>query len=217
MTECKRMSTWSRSATSAALRSGLTLNPTTMAFDAEASSTSDSLMAPTPERMMLILTFSSESFVSVSASTSAEPWTSAFTMIGNSLTPPSEICSFKDSRVRRPPLAPSACSLARVWRNVAICRAFAASATVWNGSPGCGRLVSPSTSTGVAGPGCFTGRPRSFVSARPGPPAVVEYRAHAADNGTGNEVVTHAERAVLYEDGGDGTAAAIQLGLEHGT
>jgi hypothetical protein len=33
-------------------------------------------MAPTPELMMRILTFSSDSFVSVSASTSAEPCTS---------------------------------------------------------------------------------------------------------------------------------------------
>ena len=96
-----------------------------IAFDAEASSTSDSLIAPTPERMMRILTFSSDSFVSVSASTSAEPCTSALTMIGSSLMPPSAICSFSDSSVRRPPLAPSARSFACVWRNVAIWRALA--------------------------------------------------------------------------------------------
>ena len=42
------MSTFSRSATSAALRSGRTLKPMMIAFDAVASSTSDSLMAPTP-------------------------------------------------------------------------------------------------------------------------------------------------------------------------
>ena len=41
------MSTFSRSATSAALRSGRTLKPMMIAFDAVASSTSDSLMAPT--------------------------------------------------------------------------------------------------------------------------------------------------------------------------
>ena len=57
-----------------------------IAFDAEASSTSDSLMAPTPEWMIRILTFSSDSLVSVSASTSAEPCTSALMMIGSSLT-----------------------------------------------------------------------------------------------------------------------------------
>ena len=48
---------------SAALRSGRTLKPMMIAFDADASSTSDSLIAPTPERMMRILTFSSDSFV----------------------------------------------------------------------------------------------------------------------------------------------------------
>ena len=137
-----------------------------IAFDADASSTSDSLMAPTPERMMRILTFSSDSLVSVSASTSAEPCTSALTMSGSSFMPPSAICSLSDSSVRRPPLAPSARSLACACRNVAICRAFAASATVWNGSPGCGRLVRPSTSTGVDGPADFVGRPRSSMSAR---------------------------------------------------
>jgi len=40
------------------------------------------LIAPTPDRMMRILTFSSDSFASVSASTSAEPCTSALTMNG---------------------------------------------------------------------------------------------------------------------------------------
>ena len=61
------MSTFSRSATSPALRSGRTLKPMTIAFDADASSTSDSLIAPTPLWMMRTLTFSSLSFVSVSA------------------------------------------------------------------------------------------------------------------------------------------------------
>ena len=50
------MSTFSRSATSAALRSGRTLKPMMIAFDAAPSSTSDSLMAPTPLWMIRILT-----------------------------------------------------------------------------------------------------------------------------------------------------------------
>src|SRR6478736_6049593 len=78
MTECSRTSTLSRSATSAAFRSGRTLKPMTMALLAEASSTSNSEIAPTPEWMMRIRTLSSLSFCSVSASTSAEPWASAF-------------------------------------------------------------------------------------------------------------------------------------------
>ena len=57
--------------------------------------------------MILTLTFSSDSFASVSASTSAEPCTSALTIIGRSFTPPSAICCCRDSSVRRPPLATS--------------------------------------------------------------------------------------------------------------
>ena len=44
-------------------------------------------MAPTPVWMMLTFTCSSDSLVSVSASTSAEPCTSALMMIASSLTP----------------------------------------------------------------------------------------------------------------------------------
>ena len=51
MIVCRRMSTFSCSASAAALRSGRTLNPMMIAFEADASSTSDSVMAPTPEWM----------------------------------------------------------------------------------------------------------------------------------------------------------------------
>ena len=114
------MSTFSRSATSAALRSGRTLKPMMMALLAVASSTSDSLMAPTAEWMILTLTLSSDSLASELASTSAEPCTSALTMIGRSLTPPSAICCCSVSSVSRLPLATSAFSLARACRNMAI-------------------------------------------------------------------------------------------------
>ncbi len=110
------MSTPSRSATLSALRSGRTLKPMMIAFDAAPSSTSDSLIAPTPLWMMRILTRSSLSFVSVSASTSAEPCTSDLMMIGSSFIPPSEIWACSDSSVRRAPLAPSALSFACVRR-----------------------------------------------------------------------------------------------------
>ena len=55
-----------------------------IAFDAVASSTSLSLIAPTAEWMILIRVLSSDSLASVSASTSAEPCTSALMMIGSS-------------------------------------------------------------------------------------------------------------------------------------
>ena len=53
MIECRRISTFSCCASSAALRSGRTLKPMMMAFDAVASSTSLSVMEPTPEWMHL--------------------------------------------------------------------------------------------------------------------------------------------------------------------
>jgi hypothetical protein len=65
---------------------------------------------------MRMRTFSSLSFVSESASTSADPCTSALMMIGSSLTPPSEICRWSDSSVRREPLPTSAFSLTCAWR-----------------------------------------------------------------------------------------------------
>src|SRR5471032_1273870 len=91
-----------------ALRSGRTLNAMMIAFEADASRTSDSFTAPTPEWMIRIFTFASVSLASVSASTSAEPCTLALMMIGSSFIPPSAICACSDSSVRRLPFAPSA-------------------------------------------------------------------------------------------------------------
>ena len=62
MMVCRRISTFSCSASAAALRSGRTLKPMMMALEAEASSTSVSLMAPTPERITWTVTLSVESF-----------------------------------------------------------------------------------------------------------------------------------------------------------
>ena len=55
------MSTSSCSASSCALRSGRTLKPMMIALDAEASSTSVSVIAPTPDRSSFSRTFSFES------------------------------------------------------------------------------------------------------------------------------------------------------------
>ena len=166
------MSTFSRSATSAALRSGRTLKPMMIAFDAVASSTSDSLMAPTPVWMIRILTLSSLSFVSVSASTSAEPCTSALMMIGSSLMSPSAICCCSDSSVRRPPLLAE-----RLFLGLRL--------AVRDDLPRLDRIVDdlervarrgqrrrPSTSTGVDGPAFLTLRPEVIESARTLPSTV---------------------------------------------
>src|SRR5436190_2016142 len=79
MIEWRRMSTCSCRASSAARTSGRTLKPmmTTArpeasVCDAAARRTSDSVIAPTPERMTLTLTVSVESLVSVLFKTSSE-------------------------------------------------------------------------------------------------------------------------------------------------
>ena len=165
MIVCSRTSTFSCSASASALRSGRTLNPMMMAFDADASSTSDSLIAPTPEWITRILTFSFDSFWRVSVSTSADPPTSVLMMIGSSLTSPACICLCSCSRVRRLDLA-SAASLALWSRKLTICLAFAVSVTTWKSSPASGSESRPSTSTGVEGSALRICVPRSFSMAR---------------------------------------------------
>ena len=164
MIECRRISIFSWSASSWALRSGRTLKPMITAFEAEASSTSFSLMAPTPLCRILIFTLSLESLVRVSASTSAEPCTSAFKIMGSSLVPAVLICSASPSSESLELLA-SVASRARCSRYSAICRAFSRSATI-NTSPDCGNPSRPSTSTGVDGGASSTARLRSSNMAR---------------------------------------------------
>ena len=87
---------------------------------------------------------------------------------------------------------------------MAICRALAGSATDWNESPGDGRCLEAEH---------FDRRRRAGHLQRAA--AVVDERAHAADDRTGDDVVADAQRAVLHQHGGDRTAAAIELGFEH--
>ena len=182
------MSTLSRSARSAALRSGRTLKPMMMASDADASSTSDSLIAPTPDRRILIFTLSVLSFASESASTSAEPCTSALMMSARSLLP-SASCCCSDSSVTRPLFAPSALAFACSCRNT-------------RNLPRLGRVVQRLER--VAGRGHaaeaehFHRRRRRRRLDRPA--AVVDERAHLADDRAGDERVADVQRAVLHED-----------------
>jgi hypothetical protein len=46
--------------------------------------------------------------------------------------------------------------------------------------------------------------------------AIVDHGADAAEDGTADEVIAHAQRAVANQHGGHGTAAAIEFGFEHG-
>ena len=177
-----------------------------MAFDADASRTSDSFIAPTPEWMMRIFTLLvASASASVSASTSAEPCTSALMMIGSSFMPPSAICCCSDSSVRRPPLPPSAFSLACSWRNVAICRALVAIVDDLEHIARLrqrrrGRALRPAWTAPPTSPGW----PRSSKSARTLP-----------STGPAMKSVALVQRAVLHEDGRDRAAPVVQLRLEH--
>src|SRR5712691_5515039 len=148
---CVRMSTCSCCARSSALRSGRTPNAMTIAPEAEASSTSFSVTAPTPEPMIFSFTWSVESLGSISLSTSTEPCTSPLITIPNSLTSPAFSCSWSWSSVMREPLMRAiAASRCLPWRYSTTCRALASSVT-WKRSPASGTPCKPSTSTGVDG------------------------------------------------------------------
>ena len=78
------------------------------------------------------------------------------------------------------------------------------SATTWKLSPACGTPCSPSTSTGVAGPASVIG----FA-------AIVEHRAHLAEDLADDERIVDAQRSLLDQHGRDRTASAIEFGFEH--
>ena len=123
-------------------------------------------MAPTPERMILILTLS---VLSLRQGIGEHFRRSLHVGLDDERRGPllpSASCCCSDSRVTRPDFAPSERAFACSCRNSAICRAFAASASAWNASPGEGNPPRPSTSTGVDGGADFVERPRSSMSAR---------------------------------------------------
>src|SRR5213076_2667385 len=158
------MSTPFACAWDAALVSGLTLNPITIAFDAEASMTSLSLIAPTELWMTFSLTSSVDSRSSASASASTEPCTSALRMSRSSFTSPDWICFWSPSSVIRVAVLPL--SLSRSWRMVATCRAFRSSDTATRTSPAAGTPLSPRISTGSDGPALLTFFPLGSLNAR---------------------------------------------------
>ena len=204
MMECRRISTFSRSATSCALRSGRTLKPMTTALEAEASRMSDSVMAPTPEWRTLTRTFSVDMRPSESASTSTEPCTSPLRMRLRSLTPACLICSARPSSETREDLA-SCASRSFILRYWAMPLALSRSAMTRKVSPASGMDSRPRISTGVEGPASLISRA-----------AVVEHGADLAEGVADDVAVADLERAVLHEDGGDGAAAAIELGFDDG-
>ena len=86
MTRYVRMSTPSRSASARASAFGRTLKPTTIAFDADASITSDSVIPPMPVWMTFTRTSGWRIFASSPLTASIEPCTSAFTITFRSWT-----------------------------------------------------------------------------------------------------------------------------------
>ena len=95
------MSTRSICACCIAFGSGFTLKPMMMAFDAEASMTSVSVMVPTAPWITRTLISSVDRRSSASCSASTEPCTSPLRMTRSSLTSPASICLWRSARVTR--------------------------------------------------------------------------------------------------------------------
>ena len=176
-----------------------------MAPDALASSTSLSLMAPTPRCTTSTRTSGVLSCASASARASAGPPWSALMMIGRVVTCPSLSARLKSSSV--PPRWPrrfcaSRSSRCRFW---AMSRASAASATTRNESPADGTPSKPRICTGIDGPA-----DGHRVA------ALVEQRAHAAGELAADEVVADLQRAALHQQRGERALARIEGGLDDG-
>src|SRR5213593_3483035 len=190
-----RISTFSRSAEARALESGRTWKPTMIAFEALASSTSESVMAPTPRCTTSTLTSGVDSCASASASASAGPPWSALMMIRSAAAPPSARSAMKSSSVFTRP--ERRCCASRSSR----CR-------VGHDLKGVARLGHAFEAQHLH----RSGR----TCARHGLPALVVHRPHPAIELPADEVVPTAQRAVLDEDRGERTLAGVERRLEHG-
>ena len=204
MIECRRISTPSCSASSAALRSGRTLKPMMMAFDAEASSTSLSVMAPTPEWMTLMRTFSVDIFCSESASTCDRTLHVALEderqfldaglldLLGQAFE--------RDARALR--------QLRLALLHLAVLRDALGLVAIGNDQEGIARIGNAFEAEDFdrrRGPGFFDGAS-----------AVVEHGADLAEGVAHDEAVLVAQRSVLHEHGGHGAASAVELGFDDG-
>src|SRR3972149_3966975 len=102
MMSYSRTSTFSVSAARRAVSLIRVLNPTTIAFEAEASRMSLSLISPAPSWRMLIFTSSVASWPRAWVIAPSEPETSVLRMIRSSLACPAWICRYRSSSVARP-------------------------------------------------------------------------------------------------------------------
>ena len=159
------MSTFSFSARARAVASGRTLKPMTMALEAEANITSLSETAPTAAWMQWTRTSSLLSFSRDCFTASAEPCTSALTMMFSSLRSPSAIWLNSSSK--------DTFCMALIWaalilslRSSATWRVSLSASATFITSPASGTSLKPRISTGVEGPALFTVRPLSSIMAR---------------------------------------------------
>ena len=131
-----------------------------MAFEAAASSTSDSEIWPTAEWITFTCTVSFESLMSEPDMASIEPSTSPLTMMFSSLNEPMAMRRPISSSVTcfwvMMPCMRCSCS-----RLLAISRAERSSSITLKVSPACGAPFRPSTCTGVEGPASSTFLPFS--------------------------------------------------------
>src|SRR5580700_6132728 len=184
------MSTLSRCASSAALRSGFTLKATITAPEVDASSTSLSFTAPTFARITFSFTWSFESFGSISFSTSTEPCTSALTTTGNSFTSPIFNCSCNWSSVKRTLDDMSCLGFIRHLKLVA---RFGHALQAQN-FDGCRR-----------------------TSLLDGAATIVEHCAHLAVHRAHDKHIAHMQRAVLHDHSGYRSATFIHARFQHGS
>ena len=143
-----------------------------MALEVEASITSLSLMAPTAQWMTRTRTSSLVSFSREERTASAEPWTSAFTMMFRSLSSPSWIWLNRSSRLTFCLAGADAAVFCSCLRCSTSSRAMRSSATAWKSSPAPGTSPMPMISTGTEGPAASTFSPWALVMARTRPTAV---------------------------------------------
>ena len=148
------ISTDSFSATCSEPDTGLTLNPMIIALDADASRTSDSVMAPTPPWITLMATSSLDNFSKDCFTAWTEPWTSAFITMLRSLTFPSDIWANKSSReIFEDAFNISSLCIACLFSAISLAVLSLGVSANW--SPPAGTSDRPSISTAVDGPACL--------------------------------------------------------------
>ncbi len=178
------------------------------AFEASASEISDSVIPPAPECTMRARTSSVPSLSSAPAMASIEPCTSPLMTSGNSFRP--VFCSWRHHLFERTALAGLDGQRPCRGSDAGDIRKFRGRGFRFRRRQTCRRPAAcperPRISTGIAGPASLTCSPLSLTSARTRPhwsPATMIWPGR--------------KRALLDENGGNRTAAAVELGFDDRT